>query len=1332
MNGDGSLVPGPVPMQQALRVDEVCDRFEDALRAAQKPRIEDFLGPASGPERSDLLRELLALDLHWRQRRGERPKPRDYQQRFPGDAALVDAMFREHEDGRPRAPEPAQVSTHPGVNPAYDLLLGLLALQNSFVDRTGLLDAFNIWVADKSKPIGRILVDRGALSANRLTLLEGLVEEHLKEHGGDPEHSLAILSSIGSVRDDLAKLGDPDLAYSLGHVSVARSPGPTPPDDPSVTALWTGDAVAVAASARYRVLRQHARGGLGVVSVALDEQLNREVAFKEILELNADDPQSRARFEREAEVTAGLEHPGIVPVYGVGRRANGRPFYVMRFVRGISENNSLSAAIKELHGQSHVNEHSPTLNHLLRRFIVACQAIDYAHSRGVLHRDIKPGNIIIGKHGETLVVDWGLAKPLGHKESDATPDEPTLRPHADVAVEGTQRGSKMGTPGYMSPEQAAGSHDELGPNSDVYSLGATLYNLLTGHSPFEGDNYPERLKKNEQGEFPAPRKVCSWVPRALEAVCLKAMAKKPEDRFESARALAADVERWMDDEPVSAWREPIRDRVARWARHHKPLMAGVLVLSLTVPTFLAAITVIWTQRNAAQREKLVQEYLYLVEPPKEANRKPGWTWNRIANLRRAAALNVPQRSPTRLRSEVADCLATVDVREVGPRLQSLLALGQDASCLAFSPDSRFLALGQHKTTIPATFQVRVVDLESASFRSFSLPTAGDLGVLGFLSKLASLTKAESQGEMYEGARTISFTPRGDGLVVGTRHGWVHYLVLGEDKPRPVSWRAHQSSVTALTFDPEARHLISGSEDGTVKRWDLDMVRAGQAPVADVLQFDAGVHAVRALPGSGSLACATGGQIVLVEAATLKRLSNYFPIGIDRIAVSPDGRTVAASTPTGEGSAGVRVITLNPEHNEEIRGFQDPSLPSGESHVTGSVDLEFSQDGSLLATVSDDDRDRVVKLWEVATGRLLLNFRATGRDMVDTCFSPDGRFLAVTGADGATLYELGGIKVKTSLAHQSHPISAISLESRGTNLACVTEPRNPSGRACDPEVTLWDTVAGKRMNRYPVTRNKPAEFCTDLTFHPNGNSLASSWTSNRILVIDPSTGREFITIAADDPTALGFSPNGSTLWAAAGKYVRSWSVSDWKENRSWSNDAASLFSGRLGINCLAVAGIWVVAGGSDGTVKSLSGIDGSQLLSVWRASSMPLWSIAYSRENLLIAAGALDGTVSLFRPTGELVTRLDGHRDSVETICFSPGGRLMVTGSRDRTIRLWRIAGGKAHELLTLNEPTGPVHSVTFSPDGQSLYVVVRGDLAVRVWHLDWLRATLIPLGLDWD
>jgi lipopolysaccharide biosynthesis regulator YciM/tRNA A-37 threonylcarbamoyl transferase component Bud32 len=486
-----------------------------------------------------------------------------------------------------------------------NLLFGILALQLDFVSRDQLIAAMNAWVLQKATPLGDLLVAHGALGRDRHALLEGLVQEHLQQHGGDPERSLAALSSLGPVRDDLRQVPDADLQASLAHLSRTR------PDehDPHATRAPVAG-IPTAAGRRFRILRPHARGGLGQVYVARDEELHRDVALKEIQGEYADQPESRARFLREAEVTGGLEHPGVVPVYGLGTYADGRPYYAMRFVKG----DSLKDAIAAFHAAEapgrDPGERALAFRGLLGRFVDVCQAVAYAHSRGVLHRDLKPGNVMLGKYGETLVVDWGLAKPLGAAEAASAASEAPLVPSAGDDFPATEAGAVVGTPAFMSPEQAAGRLDQLGPASDVYSLGATLCALLTGRAPAGGPG---------GGGRPRPGQVTKGVPQALEAVCLKAMALRPEDRYASALELAGDVEHWLADEPVSYYREPLPARAGRWARRHPALVAGAAA-ALLVAVLLGGAGAWWLNRErlrAENAEALAKERLAQVNAVNE-------------------------------------------------------------------------------------------------------------------------------------------------------------------------------------------------------------------------------------------------------------------------------------------------------------------------------------------------------------------------------------------------------------------------------------------------------------------------------------------------------------------------------------------------------------------------------------------------------------------------------------------------------------------------------------------------------------------------------------------
>jgi serine/threonine protein kinase len=361
---------------------------------------------------------------------------------------------------------------------------------------------------------------------------------------------------------------------------------------------------------RYRILRPHGRGGLGQVSMARDEQLRREVALKEIRPERGDDPGVRQRFLAEAEITCQLQHPGVVPVYALEEGADGRPYYAMRFIEG----RTLGEAIAQYHSR-------PTplgFRGLLQRFVSVCQTLAYAHSKGVIHRDLKPANVMLGDYGETLVVDWGLAKRLGgttavgaagNGEAGNVPAAPetALGPqtvdYRPAGADGlTVEGQVLGTPAYMPPEMAEGRLEEVGPAADVYALGAILYEVLTGRAPYRDRSAEEVLEQVRRGPPSSPSQVRRGVPRALEAVCLKAMARAIPERYSGAGEVAAEVERWLADEPLAAYREPVLVRLGRWRRQHKVLVNALAAAALVAGLFVGLA---WWQkaRRVAQVER---------------------------------------------------------------------------------------------------------------------------------------------------------------------------------------------------------------------------------------------------------------------------------------------------------------------------------------------------------------------------------------------------------------------------------------------------------------------------------------------------------------------------------------------------------------------------------------------------------------------------------------------------------------------------------------------------------------------------------------------------------
>jgi Tfp pilus assembly protein PilF len=520
------------------------------------------------------------------------------------------------------------------ANPDSDrnLLFGVLALQADLIDANRFAEACTAWSARKDTPLASLLVERGWLTAEDRQGVEQFLERKLKKHGGDVHASLAEVMS-DPVRQTLTNVADPVIHQTLSLVLPADG-------------LHEKTTVSYqpAGRDRYTLTRLHAQGGIGQVWVARDGDLGREVALKELLGARANNPAVVARFVEEAKITGQLQHPNIVPVYELVRPADpGKgPFYTMRFVRG----RTLRAAVQQYHEKRRANEAGPLeLRELLNHFVAMCNAVAYAHSRGVLHRDLKPGNVVLGDFGEVILLDWGLAK------LKSAPEGPTSLLPVSVAAESsrdaTVQGQAIGTPSYMPPEQAEGRLDRVDERSDVYGLGAVLYEILTGRPPFDGPDTAAILAQVLADVPPPPRRLVPQTPRALEAVALRALAKQPEGRYASARELAADVVRWLGDEPVTAYREPWAVRAGRWRRRHSALVASAAAAVVATVTLAGTGLFLW-QRERDRQWQQADDALRQAEELRGAER---WSEERAALQRAEDRLggNGPPAARERLR-----------------------------------------------------------------------------------------------------------------------------------------------------------------------------------------------------------------------------------------------------------------------------------------------------------------------------------------------------------------------------------------------------------------------------------------------------------------------------------------------------------------------------------------------------------------------------------------------------------------------------------------------------------------------------------------------------------
>jgi serine/threonine protein kinase len=388
--------------------------------------------------------------------------------------------------------------------------------------------------------------------------------------------------------------------------------------EPPPGATWTTETTSLE---RFHILRAVARGGMGQISEALDRELDRLVAFKEILPAGANDPEYRRRFQIEAEITARLEHPGIIPVYNRGRLPDGRLFYTMRLISG-DQSGTLKQALEAFHRPSPRDavDRDSTWRTLLRRVIDVCNTMAYVHGEGILHRDLKPSNILLGPYGETLVVDWGLARCIHAPASGAGSVLPGLFSDSPLTT-------GIGTVGHAAPEQLSDEGSSTSPSSDLYSLGTILYTVLTGQPPFPStskSNPQPLVDRVREGRFHRPSALNPLVDPALEAICVKAMALRPQDRYDTASDLAKDLERWLAGEPVRAWREPLTRRLRRWVQRHQTLVTasalGLILLSASLGV-LASMEFRNRRNMAVEADKLKRALTESREAREESDRQ---------------------------------------------------------------------------------------------------------------------------------------------------------------------------------------------------------------------------------------------------------------------------------------------------------------------------------------------------------------------------------------------------------------------------------------------------------------------------------------------------------------------------------------------------------------------------------------------------------------------------------------------------------------------------------------------------------------------------------------
>ncbi|AKJ04541.1 WD40 repeat protein [Archangium gephyra] len=1068
-------------------------------------------------------------------------------------------------------------------------------------------------------------------------------------------------------------------ARRTGEQGASR--GPLPVVDPS----------------RYAVAGELARGGIGRILRARDVQLDRPVAIKEML---APAPGTEPRFVAEALVTARLQHPSIVPVYEAGRWPGGEPFYAMKLVSG----RSLANVISE---RKTLEERLALLPHVL----AVAEAMAYAHSERIIHRDLKPANVLVGDFGETVVIDWGLAKELS-REHGAEPGEDS--PPAPSAVDSglTRVGTVMGTPAYMPPEQAAGH--AVDERADVYALGAILYHLLAGTRPYEGKTSEQVLQRVVGGPPPPLSQRQKHIPVDLLAIVTKAMAREPAGRYATARELAEDLRRFQTGQIVGAYRYSKTELLRRFMRRYR---AAVMVTAVAL-LLLATVGVVGFLRVRAERDRAQQarqdaqtqaDKLLLMQARDAVGKDPNEALTWLQKL-----------SPgfdrwTAVRTIAADARA----QGFAPVLRGH---AQSINDTAFTSDGRYFLSSSDDRT------VRVWDLETGGSRVLTghtdevwrlqllpggrrLITSSKDGMLrewnletGEGKEFAALSGPVSAVALGCGDRCLLAASRKDDVLhlwdlgTGTARTF-HTGVMGIEEilsspdGEHVFLRGYraQASRSALgdlargifqpvpeagivwtcAFAPDGR-LFTGSSSGQLHVWEP---ASGKGRLlADGL----GTLTVLAVIPRGTT-LALGGQdgaVSLLDVTTGQRTALQGHEGqITSLSASPDGRFLAS----GSTDRTARLWELSTREVRILRGAREQTNP-----------ILFSPDSRRLAVANAAGTVRLFSV-EAETHRLLTNLRTT---QVALRISPDGRRLATLSASGA-LRLLDAASGAALLEQQDFHSSAMGFSPEGRWLAAS---------ALDGRVHLWEATTGREER---VLEGHSRALPT-LVFSGDGRWLATADEGGDVRVWEPASGKGRLLGGHGKRVAqLAFSPDGTRLASASSdKTVRLWDVASGRfQVLEGHQDAVRTVA-------FSPDGRHLVSGGLDHTLRFWDLSNGTSQRA--DASGAGVLEVVYSPLGGSVASRSeRDGRLLIWDPrTGKLQgPPLNGPHGEIRDLAFSPDGTRVAAAGLDKTVWLWDLA---TSEGRALRGHTGQVGAVEFFPDGRSL-VSTGQDGSVRIW-----------------
>jgi len=1012
---------------------------------------------------------------------------------------------------------------------------------------------------------------------------------------------------------------------------------------------WEGQRIG-----RFCIRQRLGEGAFGIVYRAHDAHLDREVALKVAKRGTLDSPQRVERFLREARAAAGLRHPHIVPVHDAG--SDGELQYI---AAALIDGRPLSAAIAG---------RPMELNRAVTIVRKLCEAVNYAHTQGIVHRDIKPANVLLDRRDEPMLMDFGLAARAGSE-----------RLTADGAI--------LGTPAYMAPEQAAGHQGEARPAADQYSLGVVLYELLTGRVPFTGTT-ASVVFNHVNTTPPSPGAFRANLPRDLETICLKAMAKTPADRYADCQTLADDLRRWQEGQPIQARPLGLLERSWRWCKREPvvALLAVLLTISLVavavVQTVNASRLAASVSRETSAREKAQEERNQadtaraVAKKQAEAEKQARLAAERALYLNRVSLADREWwlNNPHRAEQILATCSA--DLRNWEWNYLKRVCQGGRATLngsgsfysVAYSRDGKCLAGAV------------------AKFNAYHVPaeiTVWDTATNKEIAHLAGKS----------GIFSVAFDPGKDRLAAASADGTVAIWDLATGK-QILTLLGHKDWVRSVAFNHDGKLLASAGSHGLVKVWD----GATGKEVRSLRVSGDPVFAVAFSPDGQRLAACTAldwnqplhaGQVKIWEAATGKELVSFRDQGVFGLAFSPDGARLATC-----GGAAVRL--WNSHTGKELATLRPKS-----SAVTTIAGVAFSPDGRRIAAACNDHS---LVLWNPDSGEELLVQRGHFAPVWGVAFHPRGDTMASAGFDSTV--RIWDVAAETGCR-------TLYLPGRfNYGLAFSADSKRLAVAVSDAAARIFDLDTGKEAHLLRGHKGR----VRSVAFSADGDLLFTGGYDQTVKIWTAATGKEVRTLRGHNRTVCGVasSRDGRLLASAGGDLdnptqpgeVKIWDMQTGSEIKTLSGTAGGFF----GV-AFSPDGKRLAAAGGDKAV-TIWDTDIWQVFATLRGHADWITAVAFSPDGKLVASASRDKTVKLWDIAGgkEPVT-LRGHAREVWGVAFNRDGSRVVSAAADRAVILWDVE--TAQEALTLRGHTAIIYGLALSPDGRRIASGSWGEIRIR-------------------